>query len=390
MNFLRLLTPLGLFLLLMYGILSRMVSEEEYALQISENSYNLESYEDDVNNNIYPTEILQDNELEPKHYIPPDFYISDYDYAKLVYFSKCCGLSNCIGEHGLREGLSLNEGACPSYINFCYDENVNPTVSRTRIELIMEADKGELGTGYVMVDHGRKVIVIAFRGSSTRQDWYSDFEIYPTRYVPGSMSEYIDLIRSGKIRPCKGCKMHRGFYRFKQSLGKHFLRKVEKIFAIYSDYNLVVTGHSLGAAIASMLGIELKLKGYNPLVLTYATPKMFNKEMKEWVNELFNIKKIHDKNLKRNRLDLKGGYYRVIHTGDYIPMLPPKFEEAGLEIFIKKLELPHLVGDLEYRGIEKTIIDGRLPGYAATNANKWLHTDEHRSYFISIQGCKNF
>ncbi|AET41036.1 putative lipase Ecym_7188 [Eremothecium cymbalariae DBVPG len=337
-----------------------------------------------------------------------DVAISPKSYDKLVYFSKICALTYCIKDGTLVENKTFLDGGCPHEIEFCSDLDVNPTAQRTRVELVLVAEKDELGTGYVAVDHGREVVMLAFRGSSTQQDWFSDFQIHPTTYVPASAKKYRKLVRDGVIPPCEGCKVHRGFYRFAKTLSRDFLERVERIFNLYPNYNLVVTGHSLGAALASLCGIELVLRGFNPLVLTYATPKMFNQPLRDWVNDIFNTEQIHEKSIEKQELQLNQGYFRVVHLQDYIPMVPPLYFVAGLEIFIEKLDFPHEIEDLEYRGMgngmswnsDDALGDGggiedqgeieSVRSRLNERVEKWLHMYEHRSYFIMINTCSGF
>ncbi|QEU60770.1 hypothetical protein KDRO_D04650 [Kluyveromyces lactis] len=323
-------------------------------------------------------------------------YISKDSYEKMVYFSKICALTYCISTGRLEMDKTFFDGGCPADLDFCSNEEFNPSIRRTRVELILEADEQELGTGYVAVDHEREVVMLAFRGSSTRQDWFSDFEIYPTQYKPISTKEYKKLVERGEISACHNCMIHKGFYRFIETLSKDFLQRVERIFKRYPDYNLVVTGHSLGAALASICGIELKLRGYNPLILTYATPKIFNEEMKQWVNDLFDTKAIHEECVESGEVNMLHGYFRVIHLQDYIPMVPPGYKAAGLEIFITKPELPHEIHDLEYRAVGSGATWKKVPmnkdsKYALMSGiGHWLHMDEHRKYFILINSCSGF
>ncbi|CAR27586.1 hypothetical protein ZYGR_0N00670 [Zygosaccharomyces rouxii] len=318
-------------------------------------------------------------------------------YERLLYFSKVSALVSCISGNGLIPDKTLKEGGCPPHLAFCSDEKVNPTANATRIELVLTAGKGELGTGCLLVDHTRKVVIVALRASTTRQDWLSDFTIYPTSWEPSSKSCYKNLVESGTIKPCEDCKIHRGFYKFSETLAELFLDKIEHIFSKYPEYNLVITGHSLGAALASIAGIELKLRGYDPLVITYAKPLMFNTQMKEWVDELFQTEEV-DKDCRKNgKLDFKKGFFRVVHDKDYIPMLPPNYKQAGLEIFIKKKDLPHERFDLEYKGT-KSYYDSEpdynseeWQGISQSFSNgDWLHRKEHCSYFIYISGCEGF
>ncbi|CDO93757.1 unnamed protein product [Kluyveromyces dobzhanskii CBS 2104] len=322
--------------------------------------------------------------------------ISEDSYEKMLYFSKMCGLTYCITTGSLEADKTFLEGGCPAELDFCSNIDLNPSINRTRVELILEASEQELGTGFVAVDHGREVVMLSFRGSSTRQDWFSDFEIYPTEYKPSSTEQYERLVNDGEISECHNCMIHKGFYRFIKTLSKDFLQRVERIFKRYPDYNLVVTGHSLGAALASICGIELKLRGHNPLILTYATPKMFNEEMKNWVDELFGTHDIHDECVEKGEVELLHGYFRVIHLQDYIPMVPPGYKAAGLEIFITKPELPHEIHDLEYRAVGSGATWNKVPTddnskYALMSGiGSWLHMDEHRKYFILINACSGF
>lgn len=322
---------------------------------------------------------------------------TDDIYERLLYFSKVSAVVSCISDNTLVPDKTLKEGGCPSHLAFCSDDKVNPTANETRIELVLTAGKGELGTGCLLVDHAREVVIIALRASTTRQDWISDFTIYPTAWEPSSKSCYQNLLDSGAIRPCEGCKIHRGFYKFSETLAELFLDEIEHIFSKYPEYHLVITGHSLGAALASIAGIELKLRGYDPLVLTYANPLMFNTEMKEWVDDLFQTHEV-DKNCRQSgRLDFEKGYFRVIHDEDYIPMVPPNYSDAGLELFIKKKELPHKISDLEYRGTKNYYAfdsDSNSEDWQGTSqsltSGDWFHRKEHCSYFIYISGCEGF
>lgn len=312
-------------------------------------------------------------------------------YERLLYFSKACALTGCITSNQLVPKKTLKDGGCPAHIRFCHDENENPTVSETRIELVLTAEKGELGTGYVLVDHGRKVIIMAFRSSTTRQDWFSDFEIVPTDYTPICQTHYQKLIKKGIIKECNNCKIHRGFHKFTETLSRDFLQKMEDIIERYPDFSIVTVGHSLGAALASIAGIELRLKGHHPLVLTYAPPKIFNSELKEWVDQLFQTEEINDDIITSGRIKFDKGYFRVVHNQDYIPHVPPFYNAAGLEIFIEKIALPHEIHDLEYRGpVDSYPQKGEFKDRLSGLVEEWLHTYEHRSYFINMMGCSGF
>ncbi|SMN21024.1 similar to Saccharomyces cerevisiae YJR107W Putative protein of unknown function [Maudiozyma saulgeensis] len=317
-------------------------------------------------------------------------WMPDKVYKKILHYSKVCGLTSCMKLGGIVQGKRLDKGGCPSHLKFCYDEDINPTASDTTIALVLEADKGELGSGFIMVDHKSRVITVVFRSSTTTQDWISDFTILPIDYAPVCSKEYKLGIDRGTIKECRDCKMHRGFHVFSKTLSRHFLKKIEGILEDYPDFRVIATGHSLGAALAIMTGIELKLRGYDPLVLTYASPKIFNTEMQGWVNELFGTHEIHEQIIEKGEMFLKQGYFRVIHDDDYIPLLPPFYHTAGIEIVIEKRNLPHEHQDLCYNGpVEKAnIITPSMLG--EDYVDQLLHTYEHRSYFIDMGACAGY
>ncbi|XDT39117.1 Lipase (class 3) [Nakaseomyces glabratus] len=325
-----------------------------------------------------------ENEAEQIH-------IGEEVYERFVYFSKACGLCNCIDKKLLRENKTLDDEGCPSYLNFCSDPSQNPTYNQTRIVLVLEAEENELGTGYLAVDHEKKVIILAFRASTTAQDWQSDFETYPKEYHPVSSNEYWDLVRHGVIKECTNCKVHKGFSRFLETLGKHFLAKVQKIITNYPDYHIVSVGHSLGAALAALAGIELKLRGYRVSVITYAQPKIFNKDLKEWVDDLFNTRLLNAIAEYGSCLSSATGYIRVVHENDYVPMIPPFFHHAGLEVVISTRELPHNIQHLTYIGYNNLVTTEKAERLGMnSNLEELLHMYEHRNYFITLTGCTGF
>lgn len=312
-------------------------------------------------------------------------------YDRFVYFSKACGLCNCIAGGLLLENRTFSDEGCPNYLKFCSDYYSNPSFNRTRIELVLEAEENELGTGYLAVDHAKKVIILAFRASTTKQDWFSDFEMYPTDYIPVSRDKYWELVRKGLIHECKGCQVHKGFSRFLETLGRHFLAKVQKILICYPDYHVVSVGHSLGASLAALAGIELKLRGYRVSVITYAQPKIFNKELKEWVDDLFNTRLLHAVAEYNSCLKSATGYIRIVHENDLVPMIPPLYHHAGLEVLIGVKELPHSLNTLKYVGPNNLVgTKSKSSNNLKDRLEELLHMYEHRNYFISLTGCKDF
>jgi putative lipase involved disintegration of autophagic bodies len=49
---------------------------------------------------------------------------------------------------------------------------------------------------------------------------------------------------------CNGCSVHAGFYSAEQAVFPDVLTEVKRLQALFPNYSVKATGHSLGAAIA--------------------------------------------------------------------------------------------------------------------------------------------
>lgn len=142
--------------------------------------------------------------------------------------------------------------------------------------------------GYVALDNVRKEIVVAFRGSSGLRNWIADltFLLVPCDYTTG-------------------CAVHTGFKIAWESIREYTLGFVKSALAEYPDYTLVVTGHSLGAAVGTLAVIELRDMGYACDLYTYGSPRVGNLALVKYVT------------------DQVGAEYRATHFEDPVPRLPP-------------------------------------------------------------------
>ena len=116
-------------------------------------------------------------------------------------------------------------------------EKTNPSIRST--------DFGDV-TGYFAVDKTHKLLVLSFRGSSTLSNWIANLDF--------GLMDVSSL--------CSGCKAHSGFWKSWETVAEALTLQIEAGLESYPDYELVLTGHSLGAALAALAGTALRNAGY--------------------------------------------------------------------------------------------------------------------------------
>lgn len=163
----------------------------------------------------------------------------------------------------------------------------------------------------VLVAWDRDVIVVAFRGTepTQREDWITDL----------------------KFRRCEG--VHRGFLAAWQSVRDDVERQIRRVRDRHQM--LVITGHSLGGALAVLCARNL-MDAFNtaPRLYTFGQPRIFNDVMARKVAA----------NLPY--------WYRVVNEEDIVPRLPlwcMGYRHAGTEVFLPSFGGATLNPPLHYK-----------------------------------------
>lgn len=142
------------------------------------------------------------------------------------------------------------------------------------------------------------------------QDWIDDLKAAVSTHLP-----------HGLEHGCGSeCKVAVGFLEATQSMCKGVEAAVVKVLSIHVDARVVVTGHSLGAAMASLLlangTVCSGLDGQDQItfghlvdlpVYTFGQPRVGNNHYAEWMTR---------------HLFPSGEWYRVVHHDDPVPHLP--------------------------------------------------------------------
>jgi len=145
-------------------------------------------------------------------------------------------------------------------------------------------------SGYI--GYYNNIIQIAYRGTITLSitDWIDDFE-FSKRVL---------------FRGIPGVEVHEGFLKVYDSLAPQMWSAFQKTLKQCPQCNAVqVTGHSLGAAVATIAAVELKNRTSFPVTLTnYGSPRVGNAGFFKYVSNLLPTA------------------VRVVHANDIVPHLP--------------------------------------------------------------------
>ena len=159
-------------------------------------------------------------------------------------------------------------------------------------------------TGYVGLAAATNEVVVAFHGSEGVENWLENFDV---EFVPANLSV---------AAPCPGCLISRGF-----SLDTYATVRVALLAAVRATLALagpgallVVSGHSLGAAIAEVATLDLLGSDLPPHAglahYSFGTPRVGNAA---WASTLHAA-------ASASRPD---SYFRIVHALDPVPRLPP-------------------------------------------------------------------
>lgn len=153
------------------------------------------------------------------------------------------------------------------------------------------ADKRDNFQGLVGYSSLYESVVVAFRGSMDITNWVDNFTF-------------------NKRRPYKdfpNVKVHQGFYWAYRSVADQVVPAVKKQLEMHPNASVMVTGHSLGAAVAAICTFELEYVENVTVgaLYTFGEPRPGNSEFSTMLHNA--------------SIDM----FRVTHFRDVVPHLPP-------------------------------------------------------------------
>ena len=113
--------------------------------------------------------------------------------------------------------------------------------------------------GFIAYSSVLDAIVVSFRGSNNLADWITNLAFAKTSYS------------------CSRCKVHSGFNGAYEDLKNQVRSLVSAYRSSYPSAKLIMTGHSLGGAIASLAALDLTLNLEQvDAVYTFGSPRVGN------------------------------------------------------------------------------------------------------------------
>ncbi|KAL9046423.1 MAG: hypothetical protein Q9214_000735 [Letrouitia sp. 1 TL-2023] len=235
----------------------------------------------------------------------------------------------------------------------CPKGNSCPLVEADNVTTVIEFENSRKTdvTGFLAIDTTKSLIVLSFRGSHSLPNWTTNIRFFP--------------INTPNI--CPTCSVSSGFYESWTEARVSVLDALKRTQASYPSYELIVTGHSLGGAIAAIAAAEIRNLGTKASLYTYGQPRIGGEEVSQFIT---------DQN--------KGGNYRVTHTNDLVPKLPGQvlnFKHISPEYFITS------ANGVEVKQDDVKVCEGI--GTRDCNAGTTdSSTDAHGWYFNAISSCR--
>ncbi|KAL8718477.1 MAG: hypothetical protein Q9225_004391 [Loekoesia sp. 1 TL-2023] len=269
--------------------------------------------------------------------------ISAGDYDNLNLFEQFAAAAYCPGNNNDQAGnskITCAAGNCPLVQN-------DDVVSVYEFENSLVTDV----TGYVAIDNTRSLTVLAFRGSKSVRNFVADadFPATPT-----------DI--------CPSCTAHAGFWNSWVEARAGVLAALKTAAASHPGNRVIVTGHSLGGAIADLAAAEIRKSGVTADLYTYGAPRIAGKALSDFIT---------NQNM--------GGNFRVTHKNDPVPRLPPVvlgFVHISPEYYIST------PNNVVPTANDITKYDGSI-NLQGNSGNNPLNTDlsAHGWYFNSVGAC---
>ena len=167
----------------------------------------------------------------------------------------------------------------------------------------------------VTVSHAKKRINVIFRGSESKSDWYYDLKFFKHKLEEKFQNDKNSIY------------VHLGFFQQLTNNGSYdnIVKLVKEGLAEHSDYELYISGHSLGGALCTLFGYMLSCELLNKVtVVSFASPRVGNEEWKDTFDTKENL--VHYRITNNRDIVTAAPMWGYKHTGHNIRL----FEDSYL------------------------------------------------------------
>lgn len=217
---------------------------------------------------------------------------------------------------------------------------------------------------FLAISPATSEIIVSVRGTSSLTNWLDDV-----------------LWEREATTICSGCTAHMGFLSAYNEIVGPINTSLRAAMAAYPTYKIIMTGHSLGGAIATLLAMHFRdaLRGLlmsrgGVALYTYGSPRVGNLALATYVTQ-------------QQTGQPSGGNFRVTHNHDVVPRVPPAiegFRHVSPEYWLTPgpdTRTVYTPGDVQ-----------ECDGYANAGCNAgapWYHVDVtgHLYYLVAISHC---
>jgi hypothetical protein len=204
---------------------------------------------------------------------------------------------------------------------------------------------------YMAVIESRQQIIFVGRGSCGDANWDTNLNF---TLIPNDLAQ--------------GALIHGGFQLAWSEISDSVLTTLQDAVSTYPDYDIVFTGGSLGGAVATVAGANLRAAGYDIDIYSYGSPRIGNDVLSEFIQQQ------------------PGNIYRVTHNQDPVPRLPPTALFNRYRHISPEYWLNGRPQDVDHWPVENIkICEGGWSRECIANPSNGWNLADHQSYFGSLQ-----
>lgn len=213
-------------------------------------------------------------------------------------FCTACGSGNACCRRGQVDAPPECQGEYNHTVGYSGYECVRPALAAVQraAEDVQVDDRAAFGC------------VVSFRGTKNVANAVKD-----ATFIPQSLS----------YEQCRGCKVHRGFFDVWEAVEAKVVRSLAELGCApgTSRSSLLITGHSMGAALATLAMFTMEARGYSVAqAYNFAGPRMGNAAFSRAFDNWFSS---------------HPPLFRVTHANDVVSQMSPRwlFRHVGSEVF---------------------------------------------------------